>query len=169
MSKKGAPIYAVIGVRRNGPSTYYVKRSAFMANYPSVWSLMSIQHAPNEMLDPYDLYEASVYFERMSEQRLGGAALRVSRYLTAGASDANPMNVDVTLKLYELEFDEEPRLNPRYYEAARWMSAAGYEAASAGQRCGLCLRLWSDYAWMAGYTDRPFVPTPARGGGAHAS
>jgi hypothetical protein len=155
----GRPITAVIGVRRNGASTFYAKRSARMTNYPGVWSLFSIQYLPEELPDPADLAAAGVLFERMSSERLGGIPVAVSRYLTAGSSDANPMKVDVTLRVYEIDFGAEPILHPDFYDEARWMSAEEYQTASAGQPCGLCLRLWSDYAWMAGITDRPFVPT----------
>ena len=153
----GNPIQALIGVRRRGSETYYVRRSQLMANYPGVWSLMSIQHGADEMRDPFDLDEAGRHFGRMSHQRLGAVPIAVNRFLTDGSSDANPMGVDVTLRLYEISLLEEPRLHPDFYVDARWMSAAQYETASTGQRCGLCLRLWSDFAWLSGITDRPFV------------
>ena len=155
---KGRPINAVIGVRRRGGSTYYVRRSDEMENYPGVWSLFSIQYEPSDLADVRDLDAAQPLFDAMSAQRLGGVPVRISRYLTSGSSDLNPMNVDVTLHLYEIEFDEEPHLNPRYYTASDWLDADEYEDRCAEQVCGLCLRLWSDYAWLSGYTDRPFVP-----------
>ena len=41
------PIHAVIGVRRAGGATFYVRRSEYMENYPGVWSLFSIQYDPH--------------------------------------------------------------------------------------------------------------------------
>src|SRR4051812_11521045 len=96
------PIYAIIGVRHKGPSTFYVKRSMEMENYPGVWSLFSIQYRPEQLLDPNDLEAASRLFERMSAERLGGVPIRVKEHLTEGASDENPMNRWVSLQLYEV-------------------------------------------------------------------
>ncbi len=152
------PIRAVIGVRHNGPSTFYVKRSLEMENYPGVWSLFSIQYKPEELRDPTDLEAATRLFERMSAERLGGVPVRAKEYLIEGASDQNPMNTWVTLQLYEIDVPQEPVLNPRYYTEGDWLSPEEYEERCAEQRCGLCLRLWSDYAWCMGITDRPFIP-----------
>lgn len=160
MSAK-TPIDAVIGVRRAGGSTFYVRRSDHMENYPGVWSLFSLQYDPAALADVTDLNSVAPIFQRMSEQRLGGVPIRVKSYLTSGSSDRNPMGVNVTLHLYEIEFDEEPRLNGRYYTDGAWLTAEDYETRCAEQVCGLCLRLWSDYAWMRGYTDRPFIPHTA--------
>ena len=156
--KKGRPINAVIGVRRRGGSTFYVRRSEEMENYPGVWSLFSIQHDPATLPDVTDLSAVQPLFDALSAQRLGGVPVRVGRYLTSGSSDLNPMNADVTLHLYEIEFDAEPRLNKHFYTAGDWLDAAEYENRCAERVCGLCLRLWSDYAWLNGYTDRPFIP-----------
>jgi hypothetical protein len=152
------PIHAVIGVRHKGPMTYYVKRSMEMQNYPGVWSLFSIQYKPEEFRDPTDLEAATRLFQEMSAERLGGVPVRVKEYLTEGASDENPMNTWVNLQLYEIDLPTEPVLNPRYYTDADWLSPEEYEYRCADQRCGLCLRLWSDYAWCMGITDRPFIP-----------
>ncbi|MER8388340.1 hypothetical protein NKH14_22970 [Mesorhizobium sp. M1380] len=152
------PIHAVIGVRRAGGATFYVRRSEHMENYPGVWSLFSIQYDPVSVADVADLAAVAPLFETMSAQRLGGVPVRVKSYLTWGSSDRNPMGVEVTLHLYEIEFDEEPRLNERYYTDGIWLTAEEYEERCAEQVCGLCLRLWSDYAWIMGYTDRPFIP-----------
>lgn len=152
------PIHAVIGVRRTGESTFYVKRSELMENYPGVWSLFSIQYDPTAVENMEDIAEIQPLFDAMSAQRLGGVPVTVKSFLTMGSSDLNPMNTDVILHLYEIEFEQEPILNPRYYVDADWLTAADYEDRCAEQVCGLCLRLWSDYAWLMGYTDRPFLP-----------
>jgi hypothetical protein len=151
-------IHAVIGVRRAGGETFYVRRSEHMENYPGVWSLFSIQYDPASVADVTDLEAVTPLFKAMSAQRLGGVPVRVQSYLTSGSSDQNPMGVEVTLHLYEIEFGAEPRLNERYYTDGAWLKAKDYEQRCAAQVCGLCLRLWSDYAWMMGYTDRPFIP-----------
>jgi hypothetical protein len=129
-----------------------------MQNYPDVWSLFSIQFPPASIDDMSDLAHVQPLFDKMSAERCGGAAVKVKSYLTGGSSDQNPMEVDVHLHLYELEFEEEPQLDPRYYTDGAWLSAEEYEDRCAEQVCGLCLRLWSDYAWLMGYTDRPFIP-----------
>lgn len=154
----GRPINAVIGVRRVGGSTFYVKRSPQMQNYPDVWSLFSIQHDPVGLPDVTDLAAAQPLFDAMSAERLGGVPVTVQSYLTSGSSDLNPMGVDVNLHLYEIDFKIEPALNPRYYTDAAWLTAEQYEDRCAEQVCGLCLRLWADYAWLMGHTDRPFIP-----------
>lgn len=148
---------AVIGVWHKGPVTYYVKRSGKMANYPRVWSLPSIQYAPNELTDPENLECAQSLLYRMSLERLGNVPVRVKKYLISGDSDQNPYGVHVYLHLYRIELLSTPHLNSDYYTDDAWLTAEEYEKRSAGSACGLCLRLWSDYAWLAGITDRPFL------------
>jgi hypothetical protein len=131
-----------------------------MRNYPGVWSLFSIQFKGGELPDVCDLKVVGEHFRRMSEERLGGVPVATKRYLTSGSSDQNPMGVDVNLYLYEIEFAAEPILNPAYYTDGAWLLPEEYEARCADKVCGLCLRLWADYAWMVGYTDRPFRSTP---------
>lgn len=145
-------LHAVIGVWYRDGKTYYVKRSSQMENYPNVWSLLSIQFDPNSDSKIQEL------FELMSEERLNGAKLKVKEHLTSGDDPDSPVGQHVHLHLYELELLEEPKLNSKFYTDARWMTPAEYQDASVGQKCGLCLRLWSDYAWLAGLSDRPFVP-----------
>lgn len=158
MSREKPRLYAVIAVAHRDDRTFYVKRSTRMANYPGVWSLLSTQFDPRDLPDVRDLGRVQRYLDVISKERLGGTAIRINRFLTSGDSDDNPIDRHVFLRLYEVELDEEPHLNARYYTDAAWMTAEQYELASAGQGCGLCLRLWSDYAWLAGITDRPFVP-----------
>lgn len=155
---KEKQIHAVIGVRRAKEKTFYVRRSDQMENYPGVWSLFSIQYDPRAVADMRDIAAVTPLFGAMSNERLGGVGVRVISYLTSGSSDRNPMGADVNLHLYEIEFDEEPMLNSRFYTHGAWLSAEEYEERCAEQVCGLCLRLWSDYAWLKGYTDRPFIP-----------
>jgi len=157
----GKPITAIILVQQAGGITWYVKRSPTMANYPDVWSLPSIQYDPVDFEDPNDLQRASELANALSAQRLGGIPVKVLRFLTEGTSDMNPMGVDVTLRLYEIDLMPTPELNPEFYVDQEWMSPERYQEASTGQPCGLCLRLWSDFAWLSGITDRPYVPTVA--------
>ncbi len=154
--KKRDELHAVIGVWFRGPLTWYVRRSLQMENYPGVWSLPSVRIARDEILDPANLELAAPAFRRMSAQRLGGAPITVQQYLVSGSSENNPMHIQVTLHLYAIDFATSPRLNPAYMTEARWMSAAEYRRASAGQQCGLCLRLWSDHAWLLGLAEQPF-------------
>lgn len=157
----GEPIHAVIGVRRDGALTWYARRSLEMSNYKGVWSLPSIKFDPDVVRDVHDLDAIQRLFDALSTERLGDAPMRVMTHLTSGSSDQNPMGVDVTLHLYEVEMAKDPVLNPRYYTDAAWMDAAAYEQASRGQPCGLCTRLWGDHAWLSGYADRPFIAHPA--------
>ena len=148
---------AVIGVWHKGSVTYYVKRSGKMMNYPGVWSLPSIQYQRNELSEPEDLEAVQALFFRMSQERLGNVPVNVKKYLISGDSSENPYGVHVYLHLYRIELLAVPHLNSNYYTDDAWLTAQGYEQENAGHACGLCLRLWSDYAWLAGITDRPFV------------
>ena len=148
---------AVIGVWHCGSLTYYVKRSGKMANYPNLWSLLSIKYEANELNDPMDLDCVRRHMQHMSNERLGGESVVVRKHLIAGDSDDNPIGMHVYLNLYEIELQKEPRLNPNYYTEGAWLTPEEYERRTAGRKCGLCLRLWSDYAWLAGISDRPFV------------
>lgn len=149
-------IHAVIGVWHRGDDTYYVKRSTKMLNYPGVWSLLSIRYNPETFLDKNDIERAASYFRTMSQQRLSGAAIKVNRFLIDGSSEDNPMGVQVHLRLYEIEIANPIYLNPDFYTDSGWMNFQEYEKASQGEKCGLCLRLWGDYAWLSGITDQPF-------------
>ena len=153
-----AEIQAVIGVWPKGERTFYVKRSPWMENYPNVWSLMSVQFAPDELADFLDLGSVQRIMERMSQERLGGAPVRVVRYLKSARCSDNPMGVPVRLHLYEIELDEEPPLNPEYYVDSAWMTPKEYTAASANSTCGLCMRMWSDYCVDNGLCETRFAP-----------
>ncbi len=153
-----SPLHAVVGVWHRADETYYVKRSSKMKNYPGVWSLLSIQYRSGDMEDSQDLFSVRRLMARMSRERLGGVPIRVNRHLTSGDSDHNPYNLHVHLHLYDIELEESPVLNPAYYTQGAWLTAEEYQRRSADRECGLCLRLWSDYAWLAGIMDRPFIP-----------
>lgn len=157
--KYQSEVHAVIGVWTSGHLTYYVKRSQKMQRYPGVWSLLSIQFDPCKLEQPEDLRTIQKLMRKMSAERLGGVAISVEKYLISGDSDRNPYEMHVYLHLYEITLLSEPILNSEYYSEGAWLTAEQYEQRSAGQPCGLCLRLWSDYAWLTGSTDRPFLPT----------
>ncbi len=142
------PIYAVIGVRRSGSRTYYVRRSARMENYPLVWSLLSIQYDPDELRRPDDLSKVTAYMERMSAERLGGVPIRTKGLLIFGSEYSEALRRNVTLHLYDVELPKEPLLNPDYYIDGAWMTPEEYAFRSVGQTCGLCLRLWASFGWM---------------------
>lgn len=154
-------LHAVIGVRFANNRTYYVRRSAKMTNFPSVWSLLSIQYDPRWLKDANDLAKVQTLMERMSKERLGGAPIKVKRFLTSGDDPDSPVGRHVHLHLYEIELPEEPQLNPDYYTDAAWLTPEKYEQVSADESCGLCLRLWSDFSWLAGFSDRPFISRKA--------
>ena len=151
-------LHAVIGVWYRGDLAYYVKRSHRMRYYPGVWSLFSMQFEPSELKDPNDLRKVHRIMVKMSNERLGGTLIDVAGFLDSGNSDHNPYGRHVYLHLYEIQLDREPHLNPSYYTDGAWLTAEEYEGRSAGQPCGLCIRLWSDYSWLKGITDRPFIP-----------
>ena len=150
-------VNAVIGVWHDGPVTYYVRRSQKMRNYPGVWSLPSIQYRAQEVSQPEDLLCVQPLFEKMSKQRLGNVPVCVKDYLISGSSDRNPYGLHVHLHLYRIEIIRDPDLEADYYTDGAWLTAGEYQRRNADQACGLCLRLWSDYAWLAGITDRPFL------------
>ena len=156
-----APLHAVIAVqRRSEGQSFYVKRSPTMQNYPNVWSLLSIQFRPEELPDPFDFSTVERFMQRLSDERLGGVSPRVLRYLTSGTCSRNPINRRVTLHLYEIALEAEPRLNPAYYVDGAWLMPEQYESRAAGSQCGLCLRLWSDYCYRNGLAARRFAPVP---------
>ncbi len=152
-------IEAVIGVWCKDGKTFYVKRSPQMQNYPSAWSLLSIQFTPEEFPDFTDLAAAQKVMEKMSQERLGGVEVALSRYLKSARCSDNPMQVPVTLHLYQIELDSKPKLNPRYYVDSAWLTVEEYLAASADSTCGLCMRMWSDYCYQAGLSKIRFAPS----------
>ena len=154
-------LHAVIGVRYEGDRTFYVKRSEKMTNFPSVWSLLSIQFDPEWLKNPEDLPKAQKLMDEMSEERLCGAKIRVERLITSGDDPNSPIGCHVFLHLYKVNLVGEPQLNPDYYSDSAWFTAKEFSAASEGQKCGLCTRLWSDHAWLTGVTDQPFIPADA--------
>lgn len=158
MSFLGEHIDAVIGVWTRGGRTFYVRRSATMENYPNVWSLLSIQYAPDELPNFLDLPSVQRVMDRMSKQRLAGAAVRVVRHLKSARCSDNPMGARVALHLYQVELDSEPELNPAYYTDWAWFTPEEYIRASANSTCGLCMRMWSDYCVENGLCEARFAP-----------
>jgi len=151
-------INAVIGVWLQNGRTYYVKRSSQMENYPNVWSLLSIQFAPQEFPDFTDLECAERIMQRMAKQRLGGAVVRLVRYLKSARCSDNPMHVPVTLHMYEIALQTRPELDPRYYVQSAWFTPEEYTNASENATCGLCMRMWSDYCYETGLSQTRFAP-----------
>ena len=158
METMASQIEAVIGVWFKDGRTYYVKRSGRMENYPNAWSLLSIQFTPEEFPDFSDLSAAQKVMGRMSEERLGGTPVRLVRYLKSARCSDNPMHVPVTLHLYEIELESEPKLNPRYYVDSAWFTPEDYKKASENATCGLCMRMWSDYCYQHGLSKTRFAP-----------
>ena len=152
------PIHALIAVWHRGAKTFYVQRSERMANYPLVWSLMSIQFDPNSV-DPFNLVSVQPLMDRMATERLRGTPVRVTRYLSSASCADNPMRRRVFLHLYDVEVEGEPNLNPDFYVDSEWLEPAEYERRSMGATCGLCLRMWSDYCVSHRLTDRRFAPS----------
>jgi len=151
-------IEAVIGAWLKDGRTLYVKRSGQMENYPNVWSLLSIQFTPEELPDFTDLRAVQEVMERMSEERLGGVPVRLIHYLKSARCSDNPMQVPVTLHLYQIELDHEPELNPKYYVDSAWFTPEEYVKASENSTCGLCMRMWSDYCYERGLSKSRFAP-----------
>ena len=151
-------IDAVIGVWYKDGRTYYVKRSAEMQNYPNVWSLLSIQFKPEQLPDFTDLEAAQKIMERMAEERLGGVPVKLTGYVKSSRCSDNPMHIPVTLHMYRIELEREPELNPRYYVDAAWFTPEEYMKASEKATCGLCMRMWSDYCYQMGLSEKRFAP-----------
>lgn len=152
-------LHAVIGVRFAHGKTFYVRRSPQMENYPNVWSLFSIQFDPR-VLDPEDLNQVQNLMDQMSLQRCGGVPVQVLNKLTSGTCLNNSIRRRVFLHLYLIYFDEEPKLNPRYYTEGTWLFPRDYVAKSKEAPCGLCTRLWSDYSYVHGLSEERFAPVP---------
>jgi hypothetical protein len=158
MITMASDINAIIGVWFKDGQTFYVKRSGHMENYPNVWSLLSIQFSPEELPDFTDLRTVQEVMERMSEERLGGAPIRLVHYLKSARCSDNPMQVLVTLHLYQIELEYEPELNPKYYVDSAWFTPEEYVKASENSTCGLCMRMWSDYCYERGLSKIRFAP-----------
>jgi len=151
-------IHAFIGVWYEEGKTFYVRRSRKMANYPGVWSLLSIQFEPSSYQEQLDPGYVQSFMEQMSRERLGGVGIRVVRFLSSAHCMQNPMNAHVFLHMYSVELDEMPRLNPEYYEECAWMTPEEYMEKSTGSACGLCLRMWSDYSVRHRLAAQSFAP-----------
>lgn len=151
-------IHAVIGVWYKDGRTFYVRRSPKMANYPNVWSLLSIQFSPTTMAHDTSIEVVQSLMERMSKQRLGGVGIQVRRYLTSAHCSNNPMDKLVFLHMYSIELDDEPELNPDYYTESAWLTPEEYVERSRDSACGLCLRMWSDYSVRHRLSERSFAP-----------
>jgi hypothetical protein len=151
-------IHAVIGVWYQDGKTFYVRRSAKMENYPNVWSLLSIQFNPSTFAHDTDCKVVQPLMEQMSRERLGGAGIRVVKYLSSSHCFQNPMNKDVYLHMFDVELDDLPKLNPDYYADCAWLTPEEYSERSQGGTCGLCLRMWSDYSVRHRLAKRAFAP-----------
>lgn len=155
-------LHAVIGVWNRGGQTFHVQRSAKMENYPSVWSLFSIQFAADALPEPDDLRAVQTYMERMSDERLNGVGIRTIERLASDNSAKNPIGKHVYLHMYRIELDHEPMFHPDFYADGRWLTFEEYELLSCDQPCGLCMRMWGDFAYLHGIIDRPFIPGRAQ-------
>lgn len=163
-------IRAFIGVRKVGARTWYVRRSEKMENYPGVLSLPSIQFEEGDIVDPRELQDAQYIAERLSAERFMGVPIKVMGHLISGKGSNNPMGALVILHLYEISLGlhehassiagEGSQLNPDYYSESEWLTPEQYEERSAGDVCGLCLRLYSKWYMREGLIDRPFAPEP---------
>ncbi|MBW8038383.1 MAG: hypothetical protein FVQ85_00090 [Planctomycetes bacterium] len=158
METIASQIEAVIGVWFKNGRTLYVKRSDRMENYPNVWSLLSIQFTPEELPDFTDLEEVQEVMDRMSKERLGEVPVRLIHYLKSARCSDNPMQVPVTLHLYQIELESEPELNPEYYVDCEWFTPEEYTKVSENATCGLCMRMWSDYCYQRGLSKTRFAP-----------
>ena len=157
METMASQIEAVIGAWLKDGRTLYVKRSGRMENYPNVWSLLSIQFTPEELPDFSDLAAAEKVIKKMSEERLRGVPVKLVHYLKSARCSDSPMQVPVTLHLYQIELSGKPKLNPRYYVDSAWLTPEEYLAASADSTCGLCMRMWSDYCYQSGLSKVRFA------------
>jgi len=154
------PLHALIGVRRSDDRTFYVRRSTRMENYPGVWSLLSIQYDPHDLVDPRDLDTVSIYMRRMSAQRLGGVPITTKSLLLSGNQASDVIRRNVFLHLYHVELHREPVLNPAFYMDCAWLTPEQYAERAAGEACGLCLRLWASYGWMEHAVDNQTTEQP---------
>ncbi len=157
MKSSASQIEAVIGVWFRDGRTFYVKRSGRMENYPNAWSLLSIQFTPEELPDFTDLGVVQGAIEKMAKERLGGVPVKLVHYLKSARCSDNPMQVPVTLHLYQIELEHEPEINPEYYVDCAWFTAEEYMKASENATCGLCMRMWSDYCYQSGLSKTRFA------------
>jgi hypothetical protein len=158
MKSEAPSIYAIIGVSYKEGKTFYVKRSSKMKNYPDVWSLISIQISKEEFQSHLDLASVSERFDELSRERLSGAKIRVLEHLTSDDSDKNNIGCHVFLHLYHVDVLELNSLNPDYYVASDWLNQNELDDLNEDLTCGLCTRMWKDYAWHNDLLPRDFLP-----------
>lgn len=140
------PLYAVIGVAIDGRRTFCVRRSDEMENYPGVWSLLSVQTLDGDMKNPLDLEEAQASFDRLSQERLGGAPLKVLRHIKSNDSDQMPIDYHTYLHMYEVYVDtKKVVLDSHYYTECAWLTQAEISKRNRNLPCGLCLQMLTDY------------------------
>lgn len=149
-------ITAVIGVWTRGDRTYYVRRSGTMQNYPGAWSLFSEQYDPAE-IDPDDRADVNKVFDRMSKRRLGSVGIKVGRLVSARSRYTHALGRSVTLRLFEIELEREPILNPEFYSDAAWLTNDEFRERVTAVPCGMCTRMLSDYRMQRGEISEPLV------------
>lgn len=143
-------LHAIIGMWQRDQKIYFVQRSASMENYPSVWSLMSLQHEKDRLDDPRNLKSAARIFNELSESRFDGEPIEVHAHVLSQSADNSFINSTTHLHLYQISFDEEPTLNDAYYTNAKWLTFDEYLKISKGTPCGLCTCMLEDHLLSQG-------------------
>ena len=89
------------------------------------------------------------------------STLMSQNFWTRGTSNHNPY--EMTCHIFICTKSISPREPTSEFRTTTpdgaWLTAEEYEARSTGQPCGLCMRLWSDYAWLKGIS-RPAIRIP---------
>ena len=136
-------ILAFVGVWLRGDKAYFVRRSCRMENHAGQWSLPSVQLLPGVLSSDNVSVAVVEQFRRLSGERFRKSPISVKRFLICGREyrENIPRPAWVDLRLYEIAFDEEPRLDPEYYVEGRWMTLSEYRVASDPAAAGLCCNL----------------------------
>lgn len=120
-----------------------------------------MQFAPDALPEPRDLARAQAIFAAMVAERFEGTPVRVKEYLRSGASPAPRIGKHVHLHLYAFEADEPLVLDPEFYPQGAWLTFDDFQARAGRAPCGLCTRLYSEYAVEQGLCEVPFAPAIA--------
>ena len=130
-------IFALIGAWAKNGKVFYVKRSMNMPNYPGVFGLLSTRYDPLNDGFMGDAESAKPTFQRMADERLHGAPIKVGKKITSHTYQTGPAG-PLHLEIFEIFLEQEPALNPEFYTEFAWMDRWNLLNLSIKGECGKC-------------------------------
>lgn len=131
-----------------GVKVLWVRRSSKMTNYPLLWTLFSQQYSPDDIYGKGDITGCNEVFRRMSRERLEGSPIKVERFLDETEGYSEDLKCYVHLMLWKISFPFGVRLNPDYYIGAEWLTWKEHFRWHGRSKCGMCTRLFQDWAYL---------------------